>query len=79
MGRILALFERRGVKYLVLGAFGAEACKNDIEMVAELWAYFFSVSGGRFSFSFQQVIFATPEQHRFEKFRTVFHDKCHRM
>ena len=76
MGRILALFERQGVKHLMLGAFGLGACKNDIEMIAELWAYFFSVSGGRFPFSFQQVIFAIPEQQQFEKFRTLFHNKC---
>ncbi|EDQ99628.1 uncharacterized protein LACBIDRAFT_316244 [Laccaria bicolor S238N-H82] len=76
MGRILALFERRGVKHVVLGAFGVGACKNDIEMIAELWADFFSVSRGRFSFSFQQVIFAIPKQQQFDKFRTVFRNKC---
>ncbi|KIK05749.1 hypothetical protein K443DRAFT_130195 [Laccaria amethystina LaAM-08-1] len=55
MGRILALFERRGVKHLVLGAFGVGACKSDIEVIAELRA-------------------SLAKQ--FEKFRTVFHNKC---
>ncbi|RXW14427.1 hypothetical protein EST38_g11426 [Candolleomyces aberdarensis] len=38
MGRILYLFERMGVRNIVLGTFGTGVFKNKVDLVARLWA-----------------------------------------
>ncbi|KAF8141261.1 hypothetical protein EV363DRAFT_1307614 [Boletus edulis] len=38
MARALRIFETRGDRALVLGAFGCGSSQNNVEMVAELWA-----------------------------------------
>ncbi|KAF7348245.1 DUF2263 domain-containing protein [Mycena sanguinolenta] len=58
MARILFLFERRRVQTLVLGSFGTGVFKNDVNMVAEIWADLLCGPNARFSHSFGYVAFA---------------------
>ena len=70
MARALRVFETRGDRALVLGAFGCGSSENNVEMVAELWAELL-VCGTRegteeetilakFKGTFEEIIFAVP-------------------
>ena len=72
MGRILALFERSGVRNLVLGSFGAGVLQNDVDSLAKIWGELLGVPGARFAYSFHQVIFAIPDSDTRRKFATGF-------
>lgn len=70
MGRILFLFEHKGVDDLVLGSFGTGVFKNDVAMVANVWKDFFA-QGGRFSNSFRRVTFAVIGSETFAQFKDI--------
>ncbi|KAK0455269.1 uncharacterized protein EV420DRAFT_1481508 [Desarmillaria tabescens] len=67
MGHILALFERKRVRYLILGSFGASV-GNDVGMVADIWADLLTRESARFGHSFEQVVFAVPDKDEYGKF-----------
>ncbi|OBZ69521.1 hypothetical protein A0H81_10495 [Grifola frondosa] len=83
MARALRVFEERGDKVLVLGAFGCGSSQNKVEMVASVWAELLvcgrSEDGGeeaakraaRFKNSFEKVVFAVPGK-LFELFKSAF-------
>ena len=72
MGRILALFERSGIKNLVLGSFGTGVLQNDIGSLAKIWGELLYAPGARFADSFDQVIFAIPDSYTRRNFGTSF-------
>ena len=72
MGRILALFERSGVRNLVLGSFGPDFLQNDVGSLAKTWGELLGAPGARFADSFDQVIFAIPDSYTRRKFGTGF-------
>jgi uncharacterized protein (TIGR02452 family) len=72
MGRILYVFEQRGVRNVILGAFGTGYCSNDVGMVARLWAKLLTDSEARFKESFDRVIFAIRGQETYRAFHRVF-------
>lgn len=72
MGRVLALFEREGVRDVVLGAFGTGVFQNDIAMVARVWADLLIVDGARFATSFNRVVFAILGTKTFDDFKKAF-------
>jgi len=71
MGRILAWFELRGVRNLVLGSFGTGVFQNDVKMVAEIWRELLVGTRARFSTSFDRVLFAIPDGNTLDKFQDV--------
>jgi uncharacterized protein (TIGR02452 family) len=72
MGRILYLFEIKEIRNIVLGAFGTGVFKNDIEMVARLWARLLVDDNARFKHSFDRVIFAITGDATFGEFHESF-------
>ncbi|PIL33809.1 hypothetical protein GSI_04434 [Ganoderma sinense ZZ0214-1] len=58
MGRILYLFEKQGVKQVVLGSFGTGVFQNKVDMVARVWTELLLKDGARFKNSFENVVFA---------------------
>lgn len=72
MGRILYVFERRGVRNVVLGAFGTGYFNNSVEMVARLWAKLLTDREARFKESFDRVIFAITGQETYRAFHREF-------
>jgi len=69
MARILALFELRGVKNIVLGSFGTGVFQNDIRVVAGIWSELLKGRQARFSTSFDNVLFAIPDQKTLDEFK----------
>ncbi|KAF8876683.1 hypothetical protein CPB84DRAFT_1817650 [Gymnopilus junonius] len=65
MARILALFEKRGARNLVLGSFGTGT-------VARIWRDLLVAPGARFSRSFDNVVFTIPDSNTRLKFECVF-------
>jgi uncharacterized protein (TIGR02452 family) len=74
MGRILSLFEERRVRNLVLGSFGTGVFRNDVNVVARLWAELLSVPGARFAGSFDRVFFAILGRKTFVDFGNAFNN-----
>ncbi|KAH6904528.1 hypothetical protein BKA70DRAFT_1297040 [Coprinopsis sp. MPI-PUGE-AT-0042] len=72
MGRILFLFEAKGIRNIVLGAFGTGVFNNDIGMVARLWARLLLEDHARFKHSFDRVIFAITGDATFGEFHESF-------
>ena len=72
MGRILALFEREGIRNLVLGSFGTGVFQNDVGSLAKIWGELLNAPEARFKNSFDKVLFAIPDVHTLRKFRTSF-------
>jgi len=72
MGRILYVFERRGVRNVVLGAFGTGYFNNSVEMVARLWAKLLTDREARFKESFDRVIFAITGKETYRAFHREF-------
>ncbi|GJE94710.1 hypothetical protein PsYK624_108810 [Phanerochaete sordida] len=72
MGRILYLFERRGVRHIVLGSFGTGVFQNNIELVANIWADLLFEKDSRFLRSFDRVVFAVLGDETFQTFEEVF-------
>ena len=75
MARILFLFERHGIKDLVLGSFGTGAFQNKISVVAPIWAELLVAPGARFSNSFDRVTFAILGHPTFVEFSEAFQQR----
>ncbi|KAI0960773.1 hypothetical protein AcV7_000067 [Taiwanofungus camphoratus] len=83
MARILRLFEERGDRVLVLGAFGCGSSQNNVETVASIWAELLVCGAfegneddgkqceARFKDTFEGVVFAVPGK-LFEPFKKAF-------
>jgi len=63
MARILRLFEERGDRKLVLGAFGVGQFCNSPDMIGEIWADLLLARGAKFQGVFHKVVFAVPGKH----------------
>ncbi|TFK74677.1 hypothetical protein BDN72DRAFT_893018 [Pluteus cervinus] len=81
MARILYLFEKKGVKNLVLGSFGTGVFKNKVDMVARLWVELLlgkkegeELQKARFARSFDRVFFAVIHEPTFKTFVRVFEE-----
>ncbi|KAK2467403.1 hypothetical protein APHAL10511_000638 [Amanita phalloides] len=72
MARILYLFEKEGVKNIVLGSFGTGVFKNKVDMVANTWAQHLSLPGARFRNTFDRVVFAILDHKTFEVFKASY-------
>lgn len=72
MGRILYLFETRGVRNIVLGSFGTGVFRNKVDLVANLWIELLVGDEARFAHSFDQVLFAVIGTATFQTFQTIF-------
>ncbi|KAJ7686938.1 hypothetical protein B0H17DRAFT_1070999 [Mycena rosella] len=69
MARVLFLFERRGVRNLILGSFGTGVFQNDVDAVAAIWA---ELLADRFAKSFQYVAFAVMDHPTYQRFSRAF-------
>ncbi|TFK50930.1 hypothetical protein OE88DRAFT_1660072 [Heliocybe sulcata] len=72
MARILFLFEQQGVSELVLGSFGTGVFKNDVGMVARIWAELLCGQQSRFKDVFDRVLFAIIGKATFDEFKDMF-------
>ena len=72
MGRILYLFEFKGVRNIVLGTFGTGVFRNKISTVARIWAHLLLLPEARFKDSFDRVIFAITGEETFTDFQSAF-------
>lgn len=72
MGRILFLFEKQGVKNIVLGSFGTGVFQNNVDVVATIWADLLSTPEARFKNSFDRVVFAILGRKTFVEFEDSF-------
>jgi uncharacterized protein (TIGR02452 family) len=72
MARTLFLFEKHGVRSLVLGSFGTGVFKNNVTMVATIWADLLAVKEARFKRSFDHIIFAILGKPTYEEFKAAF-------
>jgi uncharacterized protein (TIGR02452 family) len=72
MGRILYLFERRGVRNIILGTFGTGVFRNNVATVARIWAHLLLLPEARFKDSFDRVIFAITGEETFADFQGAF-------
>lgn len=72
MARILFLFEQQGAKNIVLGSFGTGVFKNNIEVVARIWAELLTEKGARYRHSFHRVVFAILGKDTFTTFKRTF-------
>ncbi|CCM02992.1 uncharacterized protein FIBRA_05107 [Fibroporia radiculosa] len=75
MARILFLFEKQGVRNVVLGSFGTGVFRNNINLVANIWADLLLEEGARFKTSFAHVMFAILGRPTFEEFERVFEER----
>jgi len=75
MARILYLFEKQGVKSLVLGSFGTGVFRNNVGLVANVWADLLVEPGARFRTTFDHVVFAILGRATFEEFERVFEQR----
>lgn len=75
MGRVLFLFERHGIKDLVLGSFGTGVFQNKVSLVAAIWAELLTAPGARFANSFDRVTFAILGSSTFEEFKDSFEER----
>lgn len=75
MGRILFLFEKHGVKDIVLGSFGTGVFQNKVSLVAAIWAELLVAPGARFANSFDRVVFAIIGRSTFVEFRDSFEER----
>lgn len=59
MARCLRVFEQRGDRAIVLGAFGCGcSSQNSVDTVASLWAELVACQGARFKDVFERIVFA---------------------
>ena len=75
MARVLYLFEKQGVRNLILGSFGTGVFQNSVELVAKLWVELLGAEGSRFKRSFERVLFAIIDTPTVTRFRDVFSGK----
>lgn len=74
MARALRLFEERGDRVLILGAFGVGQSCNSPDMIGEIWADLLSARGAKFAGVFDRVVFALSAKHR-EAFEKAFNER----
>jgi len=72
MSRILFAFEQQGVKNLVLGSFGTGVFRNNVDVVARIWADLLAVKDARFKKTFRHVVFAILGRKTFDDFKAAF-------
>jgi uncharacterized protein (TIGR02452 family) len=72
MGRILYLFETKGVRNIVLGTFGTGVFRNSVATVARIWAHLLLLPEARFKDSFDRIIFAITGEETFIDFQSAF-------
>jgi len=72
MARVLALFDIRGVRNIVLGSFGTGVFRNDVKTVAGIWSELLNGRQARFSTSFDNVLFAIPDEKTLDEFKVGF-------
>ncbi|KZT72411.1 hypothetical protein DAEQUDRAFT_763123 [Daedalea quercina L-15889] len=75
MARILYLFEKQGVKSIVLGSFGTGVFRNNVNLVANVWADLLLDPGARFRTTFDRVVFAILGRATFDEFERVFEQR----
>lgn len=75
MGRILFLFEKHGIKDLVLGSFGTGVFQNQVPVVAAIWADLLTAPDARFANSFDRVVFAILGRHTYVEFNGTFEER----
>jgi uncharacterized protein (TIGR02452 family) len=75
MGRILFLFEKHGIKDIVLGSFGTGAFQNKISLIAAIWAELLAAPGARFANSFDRVVFAILGHQTVVEFKDTFEER----
>jgi len=75
MGRILFLFEKHGLKDLVLGSFGTGVFQNKVSLIAAIWVELLVAPGARFANSFDRVVFAIIGRPTFVEFRDTFEER----
>ena len=72
MARCLRVFEQRGDRAVVLGAFGCGcSSQNSVDMVAQIWAELVACEGARFKDVFERVIFAVSGK-QYAPFKRAF-------
>ncbi|KAI0300448.1 hypothetical protein B0F90DRAFT_1810358 [Multifurca ochricompacta] len=69
MARILFLFEKQGLRNIVLGSFGTGVFRNDVSMVADIWFDLLAEEGARFMHSFDRVVFGIIDKQTVERFK----------
>ena len=74
MARILYLFERQGVKSIVLGSFGTGVFRNDVGFVARTWRALLVGNDAPFRASFDRVLFAIVGTGTYNTFVDVFQE-----
>ena len=72
MGRILYLFEEKGVRNIILGTFGTGVFRNSVATVARIWAHLLLVPEARFKNSFDRIIFAITGEETYAEFQSAF-------
>jgi uncharacterized protein (TIGR02452 family) len=72
MARILFLFEKQGVRDVVLGSFGTGVFRNNVTMVATIWRDLLKIEGARFEHSFDNVVFAILGKNTYDEFKGAF-------
>ena len=72
MGRILYLFERRGIRNIILGTFGTGVFRNSVATVARIWAHLLLLPDARFKDSFDRIIFAITGEETYADFQSAF-------
>ena len=72
MARILFLFERHGIRNVVLGSFGTGVFRNSVELVAGIWSELLTGEDARFKHSFDHVLFAVLGHSTFKTFEKTF-------
>ena len=78
MARILFLFEKQAVQDVVLGSFGTGVFRNNVGMVARIWADLLAVKDARFKTSFDRVTFAILGKATFDQFKATFEQQTSR-
>jgi uncharacterized protein (TIGR02452 family) len=76
MARILCLFEKQGVRNIVLGSFGTGVFKNRVELVAGVWKELLGSENARFRYSFDRVIFAVLGNATYMTFKEIFQESA---
>ncbi|KAF9228511.1 hypothetical protein BS17DRAFT_692783 [Gyrodon lividus] len=72
MTRILFLMEQQGAKNIVLGSFGTGVFRNNVEVIARIWADLLTSQGARFKHSFDRVVFSILGTSTYSAFKSAF-------
>jgi uncharacterized protein (TIGR02452 family) len=74
MARVLCLFEKQGVRNVVLGSFGTGVFRNRVELVAQVWKDLLVGENARFRYSFDRVEFSVLGNSTYMTFKENFTD-----